>query len=476
MKKIGILIILILTVFLVGCNEDSQLKDIVKVEVTYNGNAYVGEQVEDVLEKFIVHVYDSLGKKKQVLAKKEMISGFDTSSEKNVEVSVNYNGNVGVTIVKVVKASFLYADFHQEFDGILFEEDTLEEFLNKFTLAVFWNDKKQDRIKVTKEMISGFDVNEPGKKEVIVNYGGEKLKIGVEVLHLVDYDVTIDESITYFEYQPIEHFYEAFKIVGKYNNGEEREVEAKRINITATENIGKEDFDSIEFVFEKNGKKIEKIFEGQIVEIDYIDFHLRSTSVENRDYLLKAETYTVTIEYDTYHELGFNNEYMFKRGYIEDGDEILVKHVLTRDEVEIDVSSVNRIVFSIKGIENERDSFYLSYENHPFEYNIIDEFRYIKYTGTEPYLILPYSRVGLPGTAYVKNVLKKADYENYQFENIHISEYIDIIEDGAFKGSLNTIKNIYIGGNVNFDLEKIFGGVLPSDVVISRNIYSIGGF
>ncbi len=64
MKKIGILIILILTVFLVGCNEDSQLKDIVKVEVTYDGNAYVGEQVEDVLEKFIVHVYDSLGKKK----------------------------------------------------------------------------------------------------------------------------------------------------------------------------------------------------------------------------------------------------------------------------------------------------------------------------------------------------------------------------------------------------------------------------
>ncbi len=471
MKKIMLLICLVLSFIFVSC--ENEYREMVKMEVVVDGNIYVGEKLEEVLDKFIIFGYDSFGKKKEISIKDVEIVGFDTSEGGGIELVFNYK-NVSTTVkVEIIKANLLYLEFIEEFDNIIYEGETVEDFIKKISLKVFWEDSKLEEVIVNKEMISGFEENTLGKKEIKIKYGGAEVKVDVNMIKLLNFDVEIDHSVSHFPFMVIEHMYEAFKIIGNYSDGITREIEPNSIDIRVDGDY-KSLNPSATFIFEKNGKIVEKKYNGNIIEVAKVEFKLPGRiNVENVKELFTLEEICTSIWYDKYSNGIIKNNFMDKNTTVFWNNILYNKPIMIkRNEINFDEKEIEYIKVSLKNNENKEktssESYYrqminLEYETERFS-GVKDDINKkieLKFSGNSKYML----RSHISEFGY-EVILKKDDYIDKEFEYIYIGSNIDIIENGTLAKSLNSVKYIYIDDN-KFDLEKIFGGKLPESVVIT---------
>ncbi len=100
MKKLIILLLLSFTAIFVACNKDEVIEEkVIAIQATFAGQVKFGDELTTHISSFKGYKLFDSGRKESITISKDMISGFDTSKEGNIDVVISYmNFNTVITI------------------------------------------------------------------------------------------------------------------------------------------------------------------------------------------------------------------------------------------------------------------------------------------------------------------------------------------------------------------------------------------
>lgn len=197
--------------------------EILKLESIYN--------INEVFKEGLLQVTYLDSTTKEVKITKEMVSGFDTSSVGEKEITISYE-DLKITHKIVVNKNIVSVS-QKDVQTTYFVGD--KEFVG--TILVEFDDKSNITVKVTKDMVSGFDTTKPGNLEVIVKYENHNLKINVQVIENTVEKITIKDGFSYvYNYGDT---LEKVMVVATYKKGNSEEAEALVSNFDSNK-VGKQ--------------------------------------------------------------------------------------------------------------------------------------------------------------------------------------------------------------------------------------------
>lgn len=168
---------------------------------------------------------------KEVKITKEMVSGFDTTSVGEKNITISYEG-LQITHKIVVNKNIISVS-KKDIQTTYFVGD--EDFVG--TILVEFDDKSNITVKVTKEMVSGFNTTKTGDLEVIIKYENYNLKVNIKVIENTVEKITIKDGFSYvYNYGDK---LEKVKVIATYKKGNTLEVEALVSNFNSNK-VGKQ--------------------------------------------------------------------------------------------------------------------------------------------------------------------------------------------------------------------------------------------
>lgn len=381
---------------------------------------------------------------KEVKITKEMVSGFDTTSVGEKEITISYEG-LQITHKIIVNKNIISVS-KKDIQTTYFVGD--DEFIG--TILVEFDDKTNITVKVTKDMVSGFDTTKIGDFEVIIKYENYNLKVNIKVIENTVEKITIKDGFSYvYNYGDK---LEKVLVIATYKKGNTLEVEALVSNFDSNK-VGKQ---TITITYKDVILEVEIEVLNYVTEIDVEElkdtYKIKEEFTNGKLRVTYANGETKVIDLVLSMVSGFDTSQVGEKEITITYDKFSVKYTIY----------VNSTISDVELINN-KTTYYVS------ELNFIGSLKVIFDNGEHIILTIKAEMVSGFDTSSTGKKEVQITYGEFV-----VKSTIDVLENGVARISATSdTKRKYTYGD---KLETIYVDVFYLNGHQSREVASVDGF